>query len=120
MLMTATYDPAHPPYNVNCPLADIASWLDMPTMTPMDRFYGLEGTTDVEFGDIMFNMMYTKYPGVPTQWNIPNPVLDGQHQFYSTVGGHLDFLNAANTPVNTDAVLDLAFAIPVANQNPTF
>ena len=118
--ITGVYDPNNPPYNVNCPLSDIASWLDMPSMTPMDRFYGLEGTTDVEFGDIMFNMNYTKYPGVPTQWNIANPVLTGTNQFYSTEGGHLDFLDAANTPVNTDAVLNIAFAIPPANQNPTF
>jgi hypothetical protein len=117
---TAPFDPNNPPYNAACPLSDIASWLDMPSLTPMDRFYGLAGTTDVEYGDIMFNMHYTKYPGVPTQWNIPNPAIAGQNQFYSSEGGHLDFLNAANTPMNTDAVLNLAFAIPVENQNPTF
>ena len=117
---TVPFDPNNPPYNPACPAADIASWLDMPSLTPMNRFYGLAGTTDVEYGDIMFNMHYTKYPGVPTQWNVPNPVIAGQNQFYSSEGGHLDFLNAANTPVNTDAVLNLAFAIPVENQNPTF
>ncbi|HSZ82482.1 MAG TPA: hypothetical protein VLA14_09375 [Polyangia bacterium] len=117
---TAPFDPNNPPYDPNCPPAQIASWLDQPSLTPMDRFYGLAGTTDVEYGDIMFNMHYTKYPGVPTQWNVPNPVLTGQNQFYSTEGGHLDFLNAANTPINTDAVLNLAFAIPLENQNPTF
>jgi hypothetical protein len=41
-------------------------------------------------------------------------------RFYSSVGGHLDFLTAANLPVNTDAVLNLAFGIPVAAQNPAF
>jgi hypothetical protein len=92
----------------------------MPTLTPMERFYGIDGVTDVEYGDIMFNMNYTKYPGVPTQFDVPNPTIVGNHAFLSAGGGHLDFLNAANTPMNTDAVLNEAFAIPVENQNPTF
>lgn len=116
---TPTFDPTKPPWMANCPLADIASWMDMPSLTPMDRFYGLVGTTDVEYGDIMFDMNYTKYPGPPVQWNVAGAVLTG-NQFYSTVGGHLDWLEAAGTPVNTDEALNIAFAIPVANQNPTF
>jgi hypothetical protein len=116
---TPTFDPANPPYNANCQPADIASWMDMPSLTPMDRFYGLVGTTDVEYGDIMFDMNYTKYPGPPVQWNVASAVLTG-NQFYSTEGGHLDWLEAANLPVNTNMALDIAFAIPAANQNPTF
>ena len=118
---TPTFDPANPPWMANCPLADIASWMDQPSITPIDRFYGLVGTTDVEYGDIMFNMHYTQYPGPPVQWNVAGAVLTG-NQFYSTVGGHLDWLQAAAgvLPINTDAPLNIAFAIPPANQNPTF
>ncbi len=116
---TATFDPANPPWHANCPLADIAAWLDQPSITPINRFYGLVGTTDVEYGDIMFNMNYTQYPGPPVQWNVTGAVLTG-NQFYSTVGGHLDWLQAAGPPPGTDAALNIAFAIPAANQNPTF
>jgi hypothetical protein len=116
---TATFEAADPPWNPDCPLADIASWLDQPSITPINRFYGLVGTTDVEYGDIMFNMNYTQYPGPPVQWNVTGAVLTG-NQFYSTVGGHLDWLQAAGPPPGTDAALNIAFAIPAANQNPTF
>jgi len=116
---TATFEAANPPWMANCPLADIASWMDMPSITPIDRFYGLVGTTDVEYGDIMFDMNRTMYPGPPVQWNVAGAVLTG-NQFYSTVGGHLDWLAAADVPINTDEALNIAFAIPAANQNPTF
>jgi hypothetical protein len=67
-------------------------------------------------------MERTKYPGAPVQWNIPGTVLTGGHRFYSSTGGHLDFLNAADSvkPPRTDEVLNLAFGIPPENQNPTF
>jgi hypothetical protein len=119
MSPTPTFDPANPPWKANCPPANIASWMDQPSKTPMDRFYGLVGTTDVEYGDIMFDMNYTKYPGPPVQWNVTGPVLTG-NQFYSTAGGHLDWLQAANLPPNTDLVLNIAFGIPPENQNPNF
>ncbi len=88
----------------------------------MDRCYGLMGMTDGQYGDIMFNMERTKYPGAPVQWNVPGAVLTGGHRFYSSTGGHLDFLNAADSvkPIRTDEVLNLAFGIPSENQNPTF
>jgi len=70
----------------------------------------------------MFNMEKTQYPGQPIQWNIPGTVLTGGHRFYSTQGGHLDFLNAADDvkPPRTNEVLNIAFAIPPENQNPNF
>lgn len=109
-----------PSYDTNCMPADIASWLDQPPLTPIERFYGIVGTTDVECGDIMFNMHYAKYVGVPTLFNMPDSVLTGTNQFFTTVGGHLDFLNAADKPPNTEAVIDIAFGIPPENQHPTF
>ncbi|HVY31410.1 MAG TPA: hypothetical protein VHB79_32880 [Polyangiaceae bacterium] len=109
-----------PSYDANCPAAKIASWLDAESKTPLNRFYGLVGTTDVECGDIMFDMHYAKYPGNPVIWNEAGAVLTGTSQFFSTEGGHLDFLQAANKPMNTEAVLDIAFGIPPENQNPKF
>lgn len=109
-----------PSYDAACPANKIASWLDAPSKTPLNRFYGLVGTTDVQCGDIMFDMFYAKYPGQPVVWDAPGAVLTGSNQFFSTQGGHLDFLLAANTPPNTDAVLELAFGIPPENQNPAF
>jgi hypothetical protein len=117
---TTPFDPAMPPWKANCPDSDVASWLDMPSITPINRFYGLTGTTDVEYGDIMFNMERTKYPGQPVQWNVMNPNLNGTNRFYSTEGGHLDWLLAANVPINTDEVLNIAFGVPPENQHPIF
>jgi hypothetical protein len=116
---TPTFDAANPPWMKPCDPKNIASWMDMPSITPIDRFYGLVGMSDVEYGDIMFDMNHTNYPGPPVQWNVTAPVLTG-NQFYSSVGGHLDWLQAAMPPPNTDKVLNIAFAIPPANQNPTF
>lgn len=116
----ATFDSANPPWKPSCPDAQVAAWLDLPSKTPMDRFYGLVGTGDGQFGDITFHMARTKYPGKPVQWNAAGAVLTGTNQFYSTAGGHLDFLQAGNLPLNTDQVLNIAFGIPPENQNPTF
>ncbi len=109
-----------PSYDTACEPADIASWLDSPSKTPMNRFYGLVGTTDVECGDIMFDMHYAKYPGEPVLWNEPGAVLTSTNQFFSTEGGHLDWLLAANVPPNTEEVLNIAFGIPPENQHPAF
>jgi hypothetical protein len=109
-----------PSYDTACPPTKVAAWLDATPMTPIERFYGIVGTTDVECGDIMFDMHYAKYVGVPTLFNMPDSVFTGTNQFFTTVGGHLDFLQAANKPTNTDKVLDIAFGIPPENQNPTF
>jgi hypothetical protein len=119
---TLPYDPAHPPFDPACPDANIASWLDMPSKTPMNRFYGIDGVTDGQYGDINFNMERTKYPGQPVQFDVAGAVLTGTNRFVSQAGGHLDFLNVADNikPLNTDKVLNIAFGIPPENQNPTF
>jgi hypothetical protein len=112
-LSTPSYDPA-------CPEEDVASWLDQPSLTPMNRFYALVGTTDGQCGDIMFNMKRTGYIGEPTLFNMPGADLSGTNQFFSTEGGHYDFLRAPDGVPNTDAALNIAFAIPPENQNPDF
>ena len=113
------YDPANPPFDPNCPDADIASWLDQPTKTPMDRFYEIDGVGDGEYGDIMFNVERTKYPGKPVQFDVDGAVLTGTNRYIAMGGGHLDFVNSAENvkPLNTDAVLNIVFAIPAANQH---
>ena len=66
----------------------------------------------------MFNVERTKYPGQPVQFDVANPVLTGTNRFIAMGGGHLDFVNSSELvkPLNTDAVLNIAFAIPPANQ----
>jgi hypothetical protein len=127
---TGPYDPNNPPWfpvattcdAQHCCLAHIASWIDAPSKTPLDRFYGLAGMKDLEYGDIMFDMDRAGIPGQPITWDLPGASLAGTNRFISAGGAHLDFLNAAPNlkPVNTDAVLNIAFGIPLENQNPTF
>jgi len=109
-----------PSYDPNCAQADIASWLDEPSKTPIDRFYGIVGTSDGQCGDITFNMHHTGYLGVPTVFDMAGAVFTGTNQFVSTTQGHFDFLAAPTGALNTPAVLEIAFGIPVENRNPTF
>ena len=106
------------PFNPSCPDSKIASWLDAPSKTPLDRFYVIDGVSDGEYGDIMFNVERTKYPGQPVQFDVAGAVLTGTNRFISMGGGHLNYVTAAaiNKPLNTDAVLNIAFAIPPENQ----
>jgi hypothetical protein len=112
------YDPQNPPWAPNC--TKVATWLDETPATPYDRFYALVGTTDVEYGDIMFAIDRMKYPGAPVKWNVMGANLAGTNRFYSSEGGHLDFLLAAGKPINTEAVIDIAFGVPPENQKPAF
>ncbi|HVJ15185.1 MAG TPA: hypothetical protein VM686_07085 [Polyangiaceae bacterium] len=109
-----------PSYDTACPDEDVAAWLDMPSLTPMNRFYGLVGTTDGQCGDIMFNMHRTGYIGVPVLFNEGGADLTTSNQYFSTEGGHYDFLAAPDGVPNTNAALNIAFGIPPENQNPDF
>jgi hypothetical protein len=109
-----------PSYDANCPDANVASWLDQPSKTPMDRFYALVGMQDSQCGDIMFDMHRTKYLGVPTIFDTAGAVLTDTHQFFSSTQGHYDFLAAPGGAMNTPAVLEIAFGIPPENRNPNF
>jgi len=122
-------DPAQPWFPIadtcdatHCCLAHIAEWLDAPSMTPMSRFYAVAGMRDYRFGEIMFAMERGGYPGQPITFDVPGATLTGSNRFVSMSQGFLDWLNAASTakPLNTDAVMNIAFAIPLANQNPNF
>jgi hypothetical protein len=109
-----------PAYDAACPDADVASWLDELSLTPMDRFYGIVGMTDGQCGDIMFDMHRTKYVGVPTIFDNAQAVLTGTNQFFAASVGHYDFLAAPNGVMRADEVLEIAFAIPPENRNPAF
>jgi hypothetical protein len=52
-------------------------------------------------------------------WDDQDAVLEGVNQFFAS-GGHLDFLLAAGKPPRTEEVLNIAFGIPLGNQNPAF
>ncbi|HVY31466.1 MAG TPA: hypothetical protein VHB79_33160 [Polyangiaceae bacterium] len=109
-----------PSYDVNCADKDVASWLDKPSLTPMERFYGLVGMTDGQCGDIMFDMHRTNYIGMPRQFDVQGADLTGTNQFFAASAGHYDFLAAPNGVMNTPEVLEIAFGIPPENRNPKF
>jgi hypothetical protein len=109
-----------PAYDAACPDADVASWLDQPSKTPINRFYALVGMTDSQCGDIMFNMHRTQYIGVPTLFDKVGADLSGSNQFFAASAGHYDFLAAPNGVTNTEAALNIAFGIPAENQHPDF
>jgi len=110
---------ATPPWDVPCMDSEVASWLDLPSATPINRFFAFVGKQDVEYGDIMFAMERMKFPGEPVRWDVAGTVLTGTNRFYADAG-HLDFLSAAMKPDRTDDALEIAFGVPEANRHPAF
>jgi len=109
-----------PAYDVACTDDKVAAWLDQPSLTPIDRFYGIVGMSDGQCGDIMFDMHRTKYLGVPTIFDNAQAVLTGTNQFFSATQGHYDFLAGVSGVPRADEVLEIAFAIPIENRKPAF
>lgn len=107
-------------YDAACKDEEVASWLDQPSKTPIERFFAIVGTTDGQCGDIMFNMHRTKYVGAPVIYDEAGAVLTGTNQFFAKGAGHADFLAAPTIVPNNEAVLNIAFGIPPENQNPKF
>jgi hypothetical protein len=83
---TGDFDPAHPPYDPNCTLDKISSWLDDTPKTPIDRFFGFVGKQDVEYGDIQFTMEHMKFVGKPVNVTTAKAPYDGTHRFYADAG----------------------------------
>jgi hypothetical protein len=108
-ISTPSYDPA-------CTEDKIASWLDEPSKTPMDRFYGFTGMTDGQCGDIMFNMFHTKYLGEPVVFDAPGADVSTSHQFFAQGQGHSGFFDVGSAKL----ALEIAFGIPEENRSPTF
>ncbi len=77
----------------------ISSWLDETGKTPLDRIYGLAGTTDSEYGDIIFAMDRMKFMGTPVDILATQPPYNNSHRFIATGKGHLDFNEKTYWPV---------------------
>jgi hypothetical protein len=88
----------------------ISSWLDETSMTPLDRLYGLAGTTDSEYGDIMYAMERMKFPGAPVDINSAAAPYSNSHRLIANGDGHLDFNDKKFWPV-----MDVIWATPTEN-----
>jgi hypothetical protein len=106
---TGDYDPAKPPYEANCPDAEISAWLDEPPKTPIDRFFGFVGKTDPEYGDIIFTMERMGFIGKPVNVTTATAPYDGSHRFYADAGH--DGFDAAMY----EAALNIAWGVPAEN-----
>ena len=109
------YDPNNLPFDPNCPVAHIASWIDAPSATPIDRYWGFTGGMDGQFGDIMFTMQRMKFVGDYVNLDTATAPYGGSHRFYSLAAGHSGFPNGF--PI---AAINLAFDVAPENANPTF
>ena len=109
------YDPANPPFDKACPDAHIASWIDAPSATPIDRYYGFTGGKDGQYGDIMFTMERMKFVGAFVNLDAEKAPYGGSHRFYSLVAGHNGFPNGF--PIEA---MNIAFDVAPENANPTF
>jgi hypothetical protein len=115
---TGPYNAAMPPFNLNCPVAHIASWIDTKVLaTPIDRFYGFTGGMDGQFGDIMFTMQRMSFPGDYVNLDDPTATApyNGSHRFYSLKVGHSGFPNGF--PVDA---MNVALGTLPENANPNF
>jgi hypothetical protein len=80
-----------------CPDAVISSWLDETSATPPENLYGLTGTNDSEYGDIVFAMERMKFIGALVDINKVAPPYNGSHRFQIN-GGHDPFTDKAFWP----------------------
>jgi hypothetical protein len=118
---TSDYDPNNLPFwpvaatcdATHCCLDHVAGWIDAPSATPIDRYYGFTGKEDPQFGDIMFSMDRMNFVGAPVNVNEVAAPYNGSHRFYGNVGhvGTNDFPN--------DAV-NIAFGVLPENAAPKF
>jgi hypothetical protein len=118
------FDPNNLPYYTDCTLASstmmspgthhYATWQDEPSPTPIDRYYGFVGKTDVQYGDIMWSMDHMKFIGTPVNISKATAPYDGSHRFYAETG-HSGFPDG----FPMDAI-NIAFGVPPENQKPTF
>ena len=108
------YTAATPPFDPNCPVAHIATWIDTKTLaTPIDRFYAFTGGMDGQFGDIMFTMQRMNYVGDYVNLDTATAPYGGSHRFYSLSVGHSGFPNGF--PVDA---MNLAFGVLPENASP--
>lgn len=106
---TEDFDPAAPPYDVNCPDSDISAWIDDPPATPIERFFGIVGKMDGQYGDILFTMERMGFSGQPVNISTAPPPFDGSHRWYAD-DGHSAFNDEPYWPA-----LAIAWGVPPAN-----
>jgi hypothetical protein len=119
---TGDFDPNNLPWRPVGPTCDathccvdrIYSWLDEPSATPIDRYYGFTGKNDGQYGDIMFSMDRMGYLGDFVNVHTATAPYGGSHRFYGNTG-HNGFPNGF--PI---AAINIAFGVPPENANPTF
>ena len=112
---TGPFDPNNLPYDPACPEAHIASWIDAPSATPIDRYFGFTGGNDGQFGDILFTMQRMKFVGDFVNLDTSAAPYGGSHRFYSLKAGHSGFPNGF--PIEA---MNIAFGVLPENANPTF
>ena len=118
---TSDYDPNNLPYwpvaancdATHCCVDHIAGWIDAPSATPIDRYYGFTGKGDTQFGDIMFTMERMNFVGAPVNVNEVAAPYNGSHRFYGNVG-HV------GTNAFPNAAVNIAFGVLPENANPNF
>lgn len=106
---TEDFDPANPPYDVNCPDSDISAWIDDPPATPIERFFGIVGKMDGQYGDILFTMERMGFSGQPVNISTATPPFDGSHRWYAD-DGHSSFDGPEYWPA-----LQIAWGVPDEN-----
>jgi hypothetical protein len=105
-----------PPYDPNCPVAHIATWIDTKVLaTPIDRFFGFVGGMDGQFGDIMFTMQRMNFVGDFVNLDNATAPYGGSHRFYRLSVGHSGFPNGF--PIDA---INIAFGVLPENANPGF
>jgi hypothetical protein len=92
----------------------ISAWLDEDNKTPLDRVYGIAGTTDSEYGDIVFAMERMKYPGTPVDIKSMQPPYGNSHRLIANGVGHDDF-NEKNGDKAYWPTMDYVWATPAEN-----
>lgn len=96
-----------------CPDMVVSSWLDEQSATPADSLFGIDGTQDGEYKDIIFAMERMKFIGMPTDIGKTAPPYGGSHRFIATDAdnfGHDDFVEKKWWPA-----LDVMWGTPADN-----
>jgi len=88
----------------------ISAWLDETSKTPIDRIYGLAGTTDSEYGDIIYAMERMKFMGAPVDINSVAAPYNNSRRLIANGEGHLDFNDKKFWPV-----MDVIWDTPAEN-----
>lgn len=96
-----------------CPDSVISTWLDEQSATPADALYGLDGTQDGEYKDIVFAMERMKFIGALVDIKAMAPPYGGSHRMIVPDGnnfGHDPFTDKRYWPA-----MDVIWATPAEN-----